>query len=52
MGKSLNRDERKKSKFTRWDEERRRKEEPYAQPQVKHKPPKKKWRPHSEIDAD
>ena len=53
MGKSLNRDERKNSKYIRWDEERRRKEGRYnAEPQVKRTAPKKKWRPHSEIDAD
>ncbi len=53
MGKSLNRDERKNSKYIQWDEERRRKEGRYnAEPQVKRPTPRKKWRPHSEIDAD
>lgn len=52
MGKSLNRDERKNSKFIQWDEERRRKENRYVEPKVKNPVPKKKWRPHSEIDAD
>lgn len=54
MGKSLNRDERKNSKFLERDDNRRRKERQYnAEPEVKRNPkPKTKWRPHSEIDAD
>lgn len=53
MGKTLNKDERKNSKYLRRDDERRRKERQYnAEPQVKKPQPKPKWRPHSEIDAD
>lgn len=40
MGKTLTREERKNSKYIRWDEERRRKEDRYAQPQVKKPAPK------------
>lgn len=53
MGKSLNRDERKNSKYLRRDDERRRKENRYSEePQAKKPAPRPKWRPHSEIDAD
>lgn len=52
MGKSLNRDERKNSKYIRRDDERRRKEDRYNAEPVKRVAPKPKWRPHSEIDAD
>lgn len=54
MGKSLNRDERKNSKYIRWDEERRRKEENQfgKKAEPKRNPLRQKWRPHSEIDAD
>ncbi len=55
MGKSLNRDERKHSKYLERDDNRRRKERQYnAEPEVKQNPrPKKtKWRTHSKIDVD
>lgn len=53
MGKTLNRDERKNSKYLRRDDERRRKEGRFhEEPQVKKSAPKQKWRPHSEIDVD
>lgn len=54
MGKSLNRDERKNSKYIQRDDNRRRKERQYDAEPVKNPRPvrKPKWRPHSEIDAD
>lgn len=53
MGKTLNREERKNSKYLRRDDERRRKEGRYKEETPARKPvPKPKWRPHSEIDAD
>lgn len=55
MGKSLNRDERKNSKYIQRDDNRRRKERQYAEEvpvRQNPRPKKTKWRPHSEIDAD
>lgn len=53
MGKTLNRDERKNSKYLRRDDERRRKESQYSgEPKVRKPAPKPKWRPHSETDPD
>lgn len=53
MGKTLNRDERKNSKYLRRDDERKRKERQYSTPLAPKKPtPRPKWKPHSEIDAD
>ena len=55
MGKTLNRDQRKHNKFMSRDAARQRKEDEFFGTQeVKPKKPvvRKKWRPHSEIDAD
>ena len=54
MGKTYTRDERKNNKFTRRDDARKRKyEDLMPQNETPSRPkPKKKWRPHSEIDAD
>lgn len=53
MGKTLNREQRKNSKYLRRDEERRRKEGQYSEkPEVRKQAPRPKWRPHSEIDPD
>lgn len=54
MGKTFTREERKNNKYSRRDDARRRKMEDLI-PQSHESPrpkPKKKWRPHSEIDAD
>lgn len=53
MGKTLNRDERKNSKYLRRDDERKRKERQYSTPSAPKRPaPRPKRKPHSEIDAD
>lgn len=53
MGKTLNRDERKNSKYLRRDDERKRKERQYGAPSAPKRPmPRPKWKQHSEIDAD
>lgn len=55
MGKTMTREQRKNSKYTQWDEERKRKNESFyntSEPVPKRDKPRKKWRPHSEIEAD
>ena len=54
MGKTLTRDQRKNSKYIQRNEDRRRKNESFYET-VPEKPvtkPRKKWKPHSEIEAD
>ena len=55
MGKTLNRDQRKHSKYMSREQARHRKEEEFfgiTESKPKRPAPRKKWRPHSEIDAD
>lgn len=55
MGKSLSREQRKTSKYTRREEGRKFKEiQQYSSLSTEPKPPapKPKWRPRSEIDAE
>ena len=54
MGKTLTRDQRKNSKYIQRNEDRRRKNESFRdeEPKAPVTKVRKKWRPHSEIEAD
>lgn len=53
MGKTFTRDQRKNNKYALREDARKRKFEDYEVADEKPRPkPKKKWRPHSEIDAN
>lgn len=54
MGKTLNRDERKNSKYISRDNARQRKADRYTTSDNKprREKPRQKWRPHSEIEAE
>ena len=53
MGKTLNRDERKNSRYTDRDEKRAQKMKNFSIKEETKKPSQKqKWRPHSEIEFD
>lgn len=56
MGKSMNRDQRKNSKYISREVDRKLKEQQQYSTIEDEKPdrpkPKKKWRPHSEIDDE
>lgn len=53
MGKTLTKEQRKNSKYIEWDNARKRKNQDYLTDDApKKEKPKKKWRPHSEVEAD
>lgn len=55
MGKSMTKDQRKNSKFISRDQSRKKKYSDMMDTEsipVKTYKPKKKWKPHSEIEAD